>query len=172
MRPTPRIVQLGGPVWQWDADRSVGVKGADAVHFAYPGDDEALVVIVGDDGTAEIPNQLLTRSGTIRCWTYDAESERTTGELLIPVAERAKPSDYVYTPTEVETVASVKRWVEERIAEIEVSGGMEIGHGLKMEDGKVCVDCADAVEVDNTLPVTSAAVYTEVGNIEALLATV
>jgi hypothetical protein len=30
----------------------------------------------------------------------------------------------------------------------------------------------DAVEKDNTKPVTSAAVYTEVGNINALLATI
>ena len=31
---------------------------------------------------------------------------------------------------------------------------------------------ANAVEQDNTLPITSAAVYTEVGNINALLATI
>lgn len=31
---------------------------------------------------------------------------------------------------------------------------------------------ANAVEKDNTLPITSAAVYTEVGNINALLATI
>ena len=32
------------------------------------------------------------------------------------------------------------------------------------------VDTADAVEQDNTLPVTSAAVFVQTGNIEALLA--
>ena len=47
-----------------------------------------------------------------------------------------------------------------------------IGHGLRLVGGALCVDAAEAVEADNTLPVTSAAVYTEVGNIEALLATV
>lgn len=31
---------------------------------------------------------------------------------------------------------------------------------------------ANAVEADNTLPITSAAVYTEIGNINALLATI
>ena len=35
-----------------------------------------------------------------------------------------------------------------------------------------CVDCADAVETDNTLPVTSAAVAVEVGNIAVLLGTI
>lgn len=43
---------------------------------------------------------------------------------------------------------------------------------LKLEDGILSVNTADKVEKDNTLPVTSAAVYTEVGNINALLATI
>ena len=34
------------------------------------------------------------------------------------------------------------------------------------------VDTAGAVEEDNTRPVTSAAVYTELGNVEALLANI
>ena len=46
----------------------------------------------------------------------------------------------------------------------------KIGHGLKVEDGTLMVDTADAVEQDNTLPVTSAAVFVQTGNIEALLA--
>lgn len=47
-----------------------------------------------------------------------------------------------------------------------------IGRGLRLSGGVLSVDAADSVEEDNTLPVTSAAVYVEVGNIEALLATV
>lgn len=38
--------------------------------------------------------------------------------------------------------------------------------------GKLSLRKADAVEQDNTRPITSAAVYTEVGNINALLATI
>lgn len=49
----------------------------------------------------------------------------------------------------------------------------KIGHGLKVTNGDTLeVDAADKVEEDNTRPVTSAAVYTEVGNINALLATI
>lgn len=57
---------------------------------------------------------------------------------------------------------------------IEAGGGMpyKIGYGLKVLDNTLMVDAADAVEQDNTKPVTSAAVYTEVGNINALLATI
>lgn len=50
------------------------------------------------------------------------------------------------------------------------AGGYEIGDGLKVVEGKLTVDTARAVEQDNTRPVTSAAVFTEVGNIEVLLA--
>lgn len=46
----------------------------------------------------------------------------------------------------------------------------KIGRGLKVEGGTLMVDTADAVEQDNTLPVTSAAVFVQIGNIEALLA--
>ena len=50
--------------------------------------------------------------------------------------------------------------------------GDKIGNGLKYEDGILSIDTADTVEQDNTKPVTSAAVYTEIGNIEALLANI
>ena len=46
----------------------------------------------------------------------------------------------------------------------------KIGAGLKVVEGELMVDTANAVEQDNTRPVTSAAVYVEIGNIEALLA--
>lgn len=53
-------------------------------------------------------------------------------------------------------------------------GGYNIGPGLKLDaaTNTLSVDTAAAVEKDNTKPVTSAAVYTEVGNINALLATI
>ena len=46
----------------------------------------------------------------------------------------------------------------------------KIGDGLKVVEGTLIVDTANAVEEDNTRPVTSAAVFVEIGNIEALLA--
>ena len=53
-------------------------------------------------------------------------------------------------------------------------GGYTIGEGLKLDaaTNTLSVETAAAVEKDNTKPVTSAAVYTEVGNINALLATI
>lgn len=50
----------------------------------------------------------------------------------------------------------------------------EIGHGLKLDEASntLSVDTAEQVEEDNTLPITSAAVYATVGNIETLLGTI
>ena len=53
-------------------------------------------------------------------------------------------------------------------------GGYNIGSGLKLdvESNTLSVDTANNVEQDNTRPITSAAVYTTVGNIEVLLGTI
>ena len=49
----------------------------------------------------------------------------------------------------------------------------QIGNGLKVTGGDTLeVNAATSVEEDNTLPITSAAVYTTVGNIEILLGTI
>ena len=46
---------------------------------------------------------------------------------------------------------------------------IEIGSGLKLENNVLSVDTAETAEEDNTKPITSAAVFAEVGNIEVLL---
>ena len=64
------------------------------------------------------------------------------------------------------------------INEVRQTGGggtaYTIGHGLKLdaETNTLSVDTADKMEQDNTLPITAAAVYVEVGNINALLKTI
>lgn len=56
------------------------------------------------------------------------------------------------------------------IASADTLGGIKVGENLKISaDGVLSVDTAKAIEEDNTKPVTSAAVFTEVGNIEVLL---
>ena len=52
-------------------------------------------------------------------------------------------------------------------------GGIIVGDDLSItEEGRLSVIKATAVEQDNTRPITAAAVYTEVGNINALLQTI
>lgn len=54
-----------------------------------------------------------------------------------------------------------------------ILGGIKVGTNLSIEaDGTLSVDMASAIEEDNTKPVSSANVYTEIGNINALLATI
>ena len=56
-------------------------------------------------------------------------------------------------------------------ATAEKLGLIKVGGNLKItQDGVLSVDTADAVEQDNTKPITSAAVHVEIGNIEVLLA--
>ena len=54
------------------------------------------------------------------------------------------------------------------------SGGtsFETDETLSLKDGVLSVNTASNAEADNTLPITSAAVYTEIGNIDALLQTI
>lgn len=52
-------------------------------------------------------------------------------------------------------------------------GGVIVGEDLQITpEGVLSVQKATAVEADNTHPITAAAVFTEVGNINALLATI
>lgn len=59
-------------------------------------------------------------------------------------------------------------------AEAAEGGGVafEVDETLTLENGILSVNTADVVEEDNTLPVTSAAVNTTVGNINILLSTI
>ena len=63
---------------------------------------------------------------------------------------------------------------EDGNAWLDPAGGYIIGDGLLLDPdtNTLRVDTVDAVEQDNTRPVTSAAVYVTVGNIDALLATI
>ena len=47
-----------------------------------------------------------------------------------------------------------------------------LGTGFRLEGEQISVDAAEAAEADNTKPITSAAVYMELGNINAVLQTI
>lgn len=59
------------------------------------------------------------------------------------------------------------------IATTTTPGIVIVGDNLKIDSrGYLSVDTANDVEQDNTKPITAAAVYTEIGNIDALLQTI
>ena len=58
-------------------------------------------------------------------------------------------------------------------ATVQVGGDFSLGHALMWDkQGRLAVQVADEAEADNTLPITAAAVHTELGNIEILLQTI
>lgn len=91
-----------------------------------------------------------------------------------------------YTPVRgtdywtAEDVADIKKYIDGTAssgaatpATTEKLGVVRIGENLKITDaGVLSVDTSDAVEQGNMKPITSAAVYVEIGNINALLETI
>ena len=92
-----------GLLYQWDTGRQVECD-AEQVHFSNHHYGTSIDVNV-QDGKATIPNQLLTSAIPIKAWAWvkDSNGEYTKEEQIFIVAKRNKPSDYVYTPTEIKT---------------------------------------------------------------------
>lgn len=99
--------------WQWDTNQKIKVDG-EAKELHYIGIDGA--VEVDGDGWAAVPDELLQNSGTILGWAY--LTDHTIERFTVGVSPRAKPPDYVYTPTEVKTWTEL----EAKIRELEESG--------------------------------------------------
>ena len=56
---------------------------------------------------------------------------------------------------------------------VQTAGNFSLGHALMWDkQGHLAVQVANEAEEDNTLPITAAAVHTELGNIEILLQTI
>ena len=104
------MIQIDKELWQWDLNRFVTVDERCEVHFALIGSSEALVVD-STDGKAEIPNILLQDGRDILAWTV--VNDRTEEQKYLSVAERARPSDYVYEETDVKRAEQLLQEVTE-----------------------------------------------------------
>lgn len=94
-----------GALWQWDTGRRVKiVGGADVkqIHYQNQCFGCSVDVDVEDDGTAIIPDELLQDYHTLTAYAYvtDDAGGYTKVQQDFAVYKRAKPADYVYTPTE------------------------------------------------------------------------
>ena len=172
-------------LYQWDTGRTATIDiECDVVHFANLKYGKSLAVEV-KEGEVAIPNKLLTSDMPIYCWAFvkDESGAYTKMEQAFDVIKRAKPSDYVYTETEVITI---KTAVENALEEAKESGEFKGDKGdkgdrgndgttfvpdetLTLQNGILSVNTAKEPDPDNTLPITSAAVAQTVGNIEELL---
>lgn len=194
---TITIADRRGALWQWDTGRRVKITDGDGVkqvHYQNRCFGRSVDVDVGTDGTAIIPDELLQDWHPLTAYAYvtDDAGGYTKVQVDFAVHKRAKPADYVYTPTEHagfdrlraeigdldDLTTENKSTIVAAINEVARSGGggtkYQIGNGLILDakTNTLAVDTADAVERDNTKPITSAGVYLEIGNINALLATI
>lgn len=150
------------------------------------------------DGECVIPHECLAASGDeLMCGVYGVSQD---GETVIPtvwvrlgyVQSGADPSGDESTAPTLPVWAALKNAIGDlgdldttakntlvaAINEVARSGGggtkYQIGSGLILDvkTNTLAVDTTDAVERDNTKPITSAGVYLEIGNINALLETI
>lgn len=195
------IIYIDGPdqiLYQWDRGQRVILRGTPdgaRVDFALCGSDKAVTKDIYEDSGVlfcDIPDTLLMESGQLHGYIYKEDDERgeTVFSFVYQIIPHPKPDDYV-EPEEVllwhELDARIKELeqngvseeqigaaVEKYLEDHPIEGGIifETDDTLRLENGILSVNTADRAEEDNTLPITSAAVYTQVGNIEALLKTI
>ena len=182
--------------YQWDTERKliVNCRGCTEVHFINGDMEEALCCEIYDlDGirVVNVPNVLLQVAKPFRTLlnVIDSDGRLTTYSFVFRVRYRPKPEDYIYTETEILSYKDidermrlieeglgdkVAEEVESYLAENPPPGGVyfETDETLSLKDGVLSVNTADVAEKDNTLPITSAAVHTQIGNIEVLLRTI
>ncbi len=121
-------------LYQWDTGRTATVAiECDVVHFANLKYGDSLAVEV-KGGEVSVPNKLLMSGEPIYCWAFvkDEDGAYTKKEQALDVIKRAKPSDYVYTETEVITV---KTAVEKALEEAKESGDFKGEKGDKGDKG-------------------------------------
>ena len=102
---TITIADGRGALWQWDTGRRVKITdgvGVKQIHYQKRCFGHSVDVDVGDDGTAIIPDELLQDYHTLTAYAYvtDDTGAYTMVQQDFAVYKRAKPADYVYTPTE------------------------------------------------------------------------
>ena len=140
-------------------------------------------------GGDKIPLEMIpTDNGYTATWVMDSRVTAIAGQITIyfewmrgaNLLARSHPYKYLYVvgvpnvDGEIESsYPTILQDHETRIKDLEENGpgpGYKIGDGLILQGGVLSVDTAKEVEEDNTKPVTSGAVYEQIGNISALLA--
>lgn len=93
------------------------------------------------------------------------------GQKIVVVSETSADL-YIIQPNKTLKEVGSGSLSEIPIMNANTVGGAKLGGGLKINDGTLSVDVATEAEEDNTKPISSAAVNTLVGNIDALLSTI
>ena len=111
--------------WQWDLGQRLVVSDdvCCEVHFCNEMDDCALVCeVYSQDGkrVVDVPNILLQTAKPLHVFAYarNEGNDRTIYSEIFTVIARTKPTDYVYTETEVKTWGAL----DQRIKKLEEGG--------------------------------------------------
>ena len=113
---TITIADGRGALWQWDTGRRVKITDGDGVkqvHYQNRCFGRSVDVDVGTDGTAIIPDELLQDWHPLTAYSYviDDAGGYTKVQVDFAVHKRARPSDYVYTPTDQMTLQTIQRQI-------------------------------------------------------------
>ena len=125
--------------WQWDQHQQVEISGVEEpcqVHFTQQDSAEGCLVVKpqreGDLLVAAVPNILLQTAAPITVYIYRCDEARYTDRhAVFNVAAREKPTDYVYTETEVLTWEALKAYCEEHA----VTPNLQIGEVTTLPAG-------------------------------------
>ena len=99
-------------LFQWDTGRVVSVNEVcESVHFSNAPFGKAIIVPV-ENGEANIPDELLIAE-KLYCWVFigNADNGFTKTEKVFEIKKRAKPSNYVFAPTEQITLQRLEKRV-------------------------------------------------------------
>lgn len=113
-------------LYQWDLNQRVLVIDDDSVnevHFANEGqtEDAPIVEVKTDEKGryADIPNILLQSGKNIFAYEYcNVNARHTIRKYKLVVIQRPKPSDYVYTETEVKAYETLRDQIDEIDADV------------------------------------------------------
>lgn len=73
-----------------------------------------------EGGKVLIPPEVLQSGADVYCWSYVSTDNKryTKKDIVFNVIKRPKPTGYIYTPTDIETLESVKAELLEKIDNI------------------------------------------------------
>lgn len=121
----------GNPVkhfFQWDKNIQIlyknnSGKSVSQIHFSNLKSDTSMILLpLENEQKVNVPNILLTNIHSVIihfCHTEEGGDFETLCEFVIPVKPRQKPSDYVYTETEILDY----KFLEDRINQVEATIG-------------------------------------------------
>ena len=147
--------------------------------LAVPAGSGTITVYVGLIGIGEGDYRLTTGEVGLKidpsCYAEGKTPYPPTPDVYEELLKRVEDAEEI-DPEEIR--AAIDAYLRENPIDVEimsetVAGIAKVGDNLKIDsEGRLSVDTADNAEEDNTRPITSAAVYTTLGNIDALLGTI